>query len=42
MSATPIQSGKAYLVTYQQHRFTILAVHPCDAICIALDMLGAL
>ena len=38
MTATPIQSGKAYLVTYQQYHFTILAAHPCDAICIAFDM----
>lgn len=42
MSATPIHPGKAYLVTYQHHCLTILAAHPCDAICIALDMLGVL
>ena len=36
MSATPIKSGKTYLVRYSGGSMVVIAAHPCDAICVAL------
>jgi hypothetical protein len=39
MSATPIQPGRSYRVRGMGLDLVILAAHPCDAICTAIDIL---
>lgn len=42
MSAHPIVPGRAYRVRYQGRHLTVLADHPCTAICRALSILEVL
>lgn len=42
MAATAIIPGVAYRVAHNGVGLTVLAKHPCDAICIALTFLGVL
>lgn len=39
MSATPITPGHLYRVRGSGLDLAVLAAHPCDALCIAIDLL---
>jgi len=39
MSATPIIPGRLYRVRSADLDLSIIATHPCEALCIAMDML---
>lgn len=41
MSATPILPGRLYSVRCTGGKITVIAANPCDAICIALELLGS-
>lgn len=40
MIASPVIPGRCYRVKHQGRTINVLAGHACDAICIALGMLG--
>ncbi|WP_310639378.1 hypothetical protein [Burkholderia cenocepacia] len=40
MSAIPILPGRLYSVRCTAGKIIVIAAHPCDAICIALELLG--
>ena len=40
MSATPLIPGRLYRVRGAGLDLKVIAAHPCDAICIGLDLLG--
>lgn len=42
MVATPIRPGTSYRITGSGLDLVILAAHPCDALCVALRILGGL